>query len=263
MGFPGVTGNTATAPASKRLFRQRQMMTWFKQKYLILAQNVNTKHSDICKSILFRNYLFQFEMKTNMKIPEFPMGRKFSFSMSGRKYIHWEVVSLLQSHCFLWLCLNANKKTLRTCLKAGWPPGFLSAHGDATRSWPPVPEYPSEDNFFVMPDWNFPWCNLWLLPLILLSVPPRTGSVPSVTTLKPACGSPLSFLWPNKPRGPRLCVPTLQAPDVGSRSPKLYTDLHIHSIRGTGDKGLVFELAPCTSFPRQHSLGCDGFDGIF
>lgn len=148
MGFPGITGNRAAAPASKRLFRQRQMMNWFKQKYLILAQNVNTKHSDICKSILFRNYLFQFEMKTNMKIPEFPMGRKFYFSMSSRKYIHGEVISLLQKHCFLRLCLNANKKTLRTCLKARWPPGLLSAHGDATRSWPCVPEYPRVDIYF-------------------------------------------------------------------------------------------------------------------
>ena len=92
---------------SRMLFRQKQMMTWFKQKYFILAQNVNMKHSDICKSILFRNYVFQFEMKTHMKIPEFPTGQKFYFSMNSKSYLYWEVISLLQSHCFL--CLSKLK----------------------------------------------------------------------------------------------------------------------------------------------------------
>lgn len=131
---------TAIINISKRLFRQKQMMTRFKQKYFILAQNVNMKHSDICKSTLFRNYVFQFEIKTNMKIPEFPMGQKFYFSMSRRSYLYWEVISPLQSHCFLPLWLNLNKRQFHQTLvsKLGWPTGFHSAHGDPTTSWSSV-----------------------------------------------------------------------------------------------------------------------------
>lgn len=116
----------ATAPVSKRLFRQKQMMTRLKQKYFILAQNVNMKHSDICKSILFRNYVFQFEMKTNMEIPEFPMGQKFYFSMNSRSYLYWEVISLLQSHCFLRLCLNLSRRQSGTKhLSQSWMANWL------------------------------------------------------------------------------------------------------------------------------------------
>lgn len=174
-----------------------------------------------------------------MKIPEFPMGRKFYFSMSSRKYIHWEVISLLQSHCFLWLCLNANRKTLRTCLKVRWPPGLLSAHGDATRSWPRVSEYPHVDHFLVMPNWNFPWCNLWLLPLILSNVPPRTAWFYSLCDHTEATEfmDPLSASSGQTNPG-SVCPPCrlLITSAVGSRSPKLYTDLHIYSMRGPGDK---------------------------
>lgn len=38
--------------------------------------------------------MFQFEMKTNMKIPEFPMGQKSGFSVNSKR-------SLLRGHFFI------------------------------------------------------------------------------------------------------------------------------------------------------------------
>lgn len=89
-----------------------------------------------------------------------------------------------------------------------------------------------------MPNWNFPLCNA-------VSYPSKSVSKKSLA---------LSPLWPHRshvvdPLSPSsgqtnpgfsgsLCSPCrlLITSAVGSRSPKLYTDLHIYSMRGPADK---------------------------
>lgn len=200
-------------------------------------------------TLTFANQFFLGTMCSNLrwkqiwKYQNFPWDRNSIFSMNSRSYLYREGICLFQSHCFLWLCLNINKRESGTKHSSQ----SHSAPGDPTTSRSPVPVYPHVENFFLIPNRNFPRCNLWLLPFVLLQCASKNSL--SLSPLWPLIHwsqlvdhrSPLSFpfLWLNKPGTLSLSVHTLYCrllvtlvdSAVGlcllSRSPKLYTALHI------------------------------------
>lgn len=139
---------------------------------------------------------------------------------------------------------------------------LASSHGDATRSWTPVPEYPGMDNFFVMSNWNFPWCKLWLLPLTHPSVPPRT------VWLCPLCDHTEARLWistsassgQTNPELPgSVCPPCRLLLDQGAPNSTLTP--HLLNERHRWQGVWCLDLLPALLF--LGSTGCYGFDGIF